>query len=186
MKFPRCSLPTGCRGNFGLDDWLCSALIAALRRNCPEVWVRRQWNFNSICGTFSWFAAQRFPSVFIFGAFRADTNFLLAARGRETHQFHKFAINMVEVPQNQDIGRRHVLCVQAAPSGIFTTTLYPAVTCSVMCRLRNTESFGCCRIQRCWLDSGFTFPRQFTAILGGNSPIFYLEVDSVRLRFFNG
>ena len=57
----------------------------------PEVWVRRHRNFNGICGTFSWFAARQFPCGSIFGAFRADTNFLFAAQGREVHQVHKFA-----------------------------------------------------------------------------------------------
>ena len=64
--------------------------------------------------------------------------FPVRARGRETHQFHKFVTSAVEVPKNQGVGRRHVLCVQAASSGIFF--VYPAVSCSVMYRLRNTQS----------------------------------------------
>ena len=41
---------------------LVGSLVAVLRRDCPEVCVRRQLNFKGICGTFSWFASWLFPS----------------------------------------------------------------------------------------------------------------------------
>ena len=56
----------------------------------------------------------------------------------------------------------------------------PAVTCPVMCRLRNTGSFGSRRTQRCWIDSRFTFLRQFMTLFDGISYNFYVKVDSTR------
>ena len=61
-----------------------------------------------------------------------------------------------------------------------------SVTCSVMCHLRNTGSFGCCRSQSCWFDSRFTFLRQFMALLDEISQIFCVKVDSERPLFLNG
>ena len=69
------SLPTGCEGNSRTrPPVFCSSLVATRRANRPEVCVRRQLNFDGICGTFSWFASWPCPSFSLFKALRADTS----------------------------------------------------------------------------------------------------------------
>ena len=53
----------------GPDLRSSSTSIAAQRTNRPAACIRRQWNSNGICGTFSWFTARQFPAVSSSGRF---------------------------------------------------------------------------------------------------------------------
>ena len=70
-----------------LSDRTTSVLQLTRRANRPEVCVRSQLNFDSICGTFSRFASWPFASFPLLGAFRADTSFTLRVRATTLGRF---------------------------------------------------------------------------------------------------
>ena len=139
MAFPRYSLPTGCR--WKLSDRTTGFL--QLTRRCSEKKLSRSLGSPPV--EFQWhlwhFLVVCCPTV-SFGfhprGISCGHKFLVRARGRVTHQFHKFVDEYGG--GSKEPGYWSSTSALRASSIFGDFYVYPAVTCSVMRLLRNTQS----------------------------------------------